>query len=131
MSTTVTAGSTRAKSWFWRSGSSSAPGPVFAIRWLYPFSLGTVVQSDVANSFYSPTLTYSALQFLSQFEQIAPALPLHAATNLPGKVLLFHLLQTVTNSPQVMGALIVVIANLAALILFYIVKQLSRRAPWL
>ena len=101
-------------------------GAVFAIRWLYPFSLGVVVQSDEANSFYSPTLTYSALQFLSQFEQIAPALPLHAATNLPGKVLLFHLLQTVTNSPQVMGALIVVIANLAALILFYIVKQLSQ-----
>ena len=41
---------------------------------------------------------------------------------------LFHLgdVQTVTNSPQVMGALIVVIANLAALILFYIVKQLSQ-----
>ena len=35
-------------------------GAVFAIRWLYPFSLGTVVQSDKANSFYSPTLTYSA-----------------------------------------------------------------------
>ena len=101
-------------------------GAVFAIRWLYPFSLGTVVQSDVANSFYSPTLTYSALQFLSQFEQIAPALPLHAAANLPGKVLLFHLLQTVTNSPQAMGALIVVIANLAALILFYVVKRLSQ-----
>ena len=101
-------------------------GAVFAIRWLYPFSLGTVVQSDGANSFYSPTLTYSALQFLSQFEQIAPSLPSHAATNLPGKVLLFHLLQTVTNSPQVMGALIVVIANLAALILFYVVKHLSQ-----
>ena len=101
-------------------------GAVFTIRWLSPFSLGAVVQSDRANSFYSPTLTYSALQFLSQFEQIVPSLPFHAATNLPGKVLLFHLLQTVTDSPQVMGALIVVIANLAALILFYIVKQLSQ-----
>ena len=101
-------------------------GAVFAIRWLYPFSLGAVVQSDEANSFYSPTLTYSALQFLSQFDQVAPSLPLHAAHNLPGKVLLFHLLQTVTDSPQIMGALIVVISNLAALILFYVVKRLSQ-----
>ena len=94
------------------------------IRMIYPFSLGSVVQSDGANSFYSPALSYSGIDILSKFITLAPSLPLHAKANMPGKILLFELFTLFTKSPEMMGYLVIVLSSLGAILLYGICKRL-------
>jgi hypothetical protein len=94
------------------------------IRNIYPFSLGTIVQSDGANSFYTPALEYSTVDILSKFVSLAPSLPLHAKANMPGKILLFELLRLITASPEIMGYLIIFLSSLGTLLLYGICKRL-------
>jgi hypothetical protein len=94
------------------------------IRMVYPFSLGSVVQSDSANSFYTPAMSFSAVEILSKFIALAPSFPLHARSNMPGKILLFELFKLFTSSPEVMGYLIIIISSLGALLLYGICKRL-------
>lgn len=79
------------------------------IQRVYPISLSTIVQSDVANSFYSPAMHYSPSEILREFDSIASTLPLHARTNMPGKILLFQLFSIFTSAPQVMGYMVIVV----------------------
>jgi hypothetical protein len=90
----------------------------------YPVPLGKIVQSDQANSFYSASLQYSPLEVLAHFSDLAPTLPLHARTNMPGKILLFQLLGIFTSSPEIMGVLVIILSTFGALLLYEICKQL-------
>jgi len=90
----------------------------------YPYSLGTIVQSDVANSFYSPAMSYSPVEVLSQYQALAPSFPLHARTNMPGKILLFQIFKLFTSSPRVMGYLVVALSSLGAFFLYGICTKL-------
>jgi len=94
------------------------------IRKIYPFSLGTIVQSDGANSFYTPAFSYSAVEILSKFIALSPSLPLHSKANMPGKILLFELLRLFTASPETMGYLIILLSSLGALLLYGICRRL-------
>lgn len=91
---------------------------------VYPIPLGTIVQSDTANSFYSAALRYSAFDILSKFNELTSLFPHHAKTNMPGKVLLFELLKIFTLSPRIMGYLIIALSSLGALLLYGVCKQL-------
>lgn len=84
----------------------------------YPISLGTIVESDTANSFYSTAMRYSPLELLSQYDTLAPSFPLHAKTNMPGKILLYQFIEIFTTSPQVMGYLILSLSALGGLLLY-------------
>jgi hypothetical protein len=94
------------------------------IRMIYPFSLGSLVQSDGANSFYTTAMSHSAAEILSKFIAVAPSLPLHAKANMPGKILLFEFFKLFTSSPELMGYLIIVISSFGALLLYGICKRL-------
>lgn len=94
------------------------------LRLAYPFSLGAVVASDRSNSFYTPAAQYSALEILTNFDRLARSFPLHARSNMPGKVLLFEFLGVFTSSPEVMGYLVIVISSLGGLFLYAICKRL-------
>jgi hypothetical protein len=94
------------------------------IRMIYPFSLGSVVQSDGVNSFYTPAMSYSGIEVLSKFIALAPSFPLHAKANMPGKILLFELLRLFTSSPEMMGYLIIFLSSLGTLLLYGICKRL-------
>jgi len=94
------------------------------IRKIYPFSLGAVVESDTANSFYSPALSHSALDVLSKFNELVSSFPLHARSNMPGKILLFEFFKLFTSSSEVMGYLVIVVSSLGALLLYGICKRL-------
>ncbi|OGO28230.1 MAG: hypothetical protein A2W33_06915 [Chloroflexi bacterium RBG_16_52_11] len=96
----------------------------FLIRRIYPYTLGEIVQSDMANSFYTTAMRYSPLEILSQFSDLAPSLPLHARSNMPGKILLFQLFNIFTSSPQRMGYLVIVLSTIGALLLYGICKRL-------
>lgn len=84
----------------------------------YPYSLGTIVQSDEANSFYSPAMSYSPVEILTQYQALAPSFPLHARTNMPGKIILFQIFKLFTSSPGVMGYLVVALSSLGAFFLY-------------
>jgi hypothetical protein len=94
------------------------------IRRIYPFSLGAVVESDTANSFYSPAISHSALEVLSKFNDLISSFPLHARSNMPGKILLFEFFTLFTSSTEVMGYLVIIISSLGALLLYAICKRL-------
>lgn len=94
------------------------------IHKVYPISLGTIVQSDTADSFYTPAIRYSAFDILAKFNQLDPSLPPHARSNMPGKILLFELMKVFTSSPRIMGYLIIALSSLGALLLYGICKQL-------
>jgi hypothetical protein len=82
------------------------------------------IRSDSSNSFYTPTLSSTALDFLGNFQRQAEALPMHAAANMPGKVLLYYLLETMTSAPQVMGYANILLSNLGGVFLYFIVRDL-------
>jgi hypothetical protein len=96
----------------------------------YPYSLGSIVNSDTANSFYSPATTYSPFQILSEYDTLAPSFPLHARTNMPGKILFFQVIGIFTPDPQTMGYLVIALSSLGAFLLYGICIQLfhNRRA---
>ena len=94
------------------------------MRGVYPVSLGAIVQSDIADSFYSPAMRYSPADILTQFNLLAATFPLHAKGNMPGKILLFELFKPFTSSPETMGYLVVVFSTLGGLLLYGICKQL-------
>lgn len=86
-------------------------------------SLGAIVASDKANSFYSPSLRFSAWEYLTRFTDIVHELPQHARSNMPGKTLLYHLLGTVSTSPAALGVLITALSSLAALLIYLIARE--------
>ena len=94
------------------------------IRRAYPISLGAIVQSDISNSFYSPAMRYSPVELLSQYSVLAPSFPLHAQSNMPGKILLFQFFKLFTTSPGGMGYLVILLSTLGALLLYGICKKL-------
>ncbi|MEU7819446.1 hypothetical protein [Catellatospora sp. NPDC049133] len=86
-------------------------------------SLGAVVASDRANSFYTPSLRFTAYEYLTRFEEIVHALPQHARSNMPGKTLLYHLLGTLTTNPAALGIAITAVSSLAALLVYLLVRE--------
>jgi hypothetical protein len=94
------------------------------IHHAYPYPLGTIVQSDVSNSFYSTAMTFSPAEILKDYQNLAPSLPLHARTNMPGKILLFQVFKVFTASPQRMGYLVIGLSSLGAFFLYLISVQL-------
>ncbi|MBI2758958.1 MAG: hypothetical protein HYX49_09795 [Chloroflexi bacterium] len=94
------------------------------IRTIYPVSLGTIVQSDNATSFYSVAMRYSPVETLTQYDALVLSFPLHAVSNMPGKILLFELFKLFTLSPQIMGYLVVLLSTFGALLLYGICKKL-------
>lgn len=96
------------------------------IRSLYPYSFGTIIQSDIATSYYSPTIRYSALELISNYDSIADTLPLHARINIPGKIFFFYFLRIFTSSPHTMGYLIILFSNIGAVLTYVISKKLFK-----
>ncbi|MBV1855322.1 hypothetical protein [Catellatospora tritici] len=95
------------------------------LRWYAPSPLAGIVVSDRANSFYSPTRRWSAGEFISGYHEIVERLPPHARTNMPGKTMLYYLLDALGLSPLGMGVAVLVLSNLAALLLYLIVRDLT------
>jgi hypothetical protein len=98
----------------------------FLIHSVYPFIYGSVVLSDGANSFYSVSIQYPFGRILKDFDSLVSTFPLHAQTNLPGKIIFFQILGLFTRSPQRMGYLIVLFSSIGALILYGICKFLFK-----
>jgi hypothetical protein len=94
------------------------------MRTVCRYPLASMVQSDGSNSFWTPSRTHGAAELLGNFEQIVGTLPMHARSNMPGKILACHALGLFTDSPLAVGVAILVLSNLGGLLLFAVVKRL-------
>jgi hypothetical protein len=92
------------------------------VQWLFlsiaPFPLTAKLESVSANGFYTVSKQYPAADFLRHFNSIAGTLPMHVQANLPGKVLLFHLLRTVSEAPAFLAAALIVLSTLGGLLVY-------------
>lgn len=86
--------------------------------------LSGLVASNRANGFLAPAQQYTAGQFLRAHGDIAGDLPTHARTNMPGKTLLYHLLNAFTDSAQTMGVMIIAVSSISALLIYLIARDL-------
>ena len=96
------------------------------LRSLTPFSFEQIFASNTANSFYSPTRLYSATELLTDFARLRRLLPLHAQSNMPGKLVLVSGLRQISTNPAVMAWLVVMLSNLAGVLLYIFVRDLFR-----
>ena len=101
-----------------------ATGVQAALRSLTPFSFESIFVSPGANSFYTASLQQPLTVFLSQFAEVREGLPLHAQSNMPGKLVLMYGLELVTLNPVGLAWLVVVLSNLGALLMYRFVQRL-------
>ena len=95
------------------------------LRSTTPHSLGAIVASDTANSFHSVAVRTNARSILSGFERDRHTWPLHAQSNLPGKLLLFRALTRVSKQPEVVAWLIIGLSNVGGLLLYLFIRDAS------
>ena len=88
------------------------------LRSTTPHSLGAIVASDTATSFHSVAVRTDARSILSGFERRRHTWPLHAQSNLPGKLLLFRALTRISERPEVVAWLVIGLSNVGALLLY-------------
>ena len=101
-----------------------APGLQGLLRSLTPFTFESIFVSDGANSFYSVARDYNAATVLSDFHRLLPSWPLHAQSNMPGKVMLVQALIHISRRPGVLAWLVVGISNLGGVLLYVFVRDL-------
>jgi hypothetical protein len=94
------------------------------MRSLTPSDLESIFLSDAANSFYSVTQDYGARKVLNDFNDVRASWPLHAQSNMPGKLMLLYALQLVTTSPSVLPWTIVFVSNLGAALIYLFTRDL-------
>ena len=75
--------------------------------------------------FYSVAVRTNARSILSGFERHRHTWPLHAKSNLPGKLLLVRALTRVSTQPEVVAWLIIGLSNLGGLLLYLFIRDAS------
>lgn len=91
---------------------------------LAPFSVDEIFRSEVANSFYAVTQRYRADSVLEWFAELRGNWPLHAHSNMPGKLMLLYALELLSNDPAVLAWLLIWISNLGGALLYLLVRDL-------
>jgi hypothetical protein len=94
------------------------------MRSLSPADLQSIFVSDAANSFYSVTQEFGARKVLLDFNEVRDRWPLHAQSNMPGKLMLLYALQLATTSASILPWMIVGISNLGAALIFLFARDL-------
>lgn len=94
------------------------------IQAIFPVSLAAIIQSDNLTTYYSQAGVYTPAEFLSHYTNLVDSLPGHLETNMPGKLLLFQLMEIFTTSPVMIAYLIVVLSTLGAPLLYVICVSL-------
>lgn len=87
-------------------------------------TLGDIILSQDANSFYNASQQYTPAALLAQYQSPSNSLYGHANSNMPGKVMFFQLLSLLTQKTQIMGYLIISISASGGLLLYGICKHL-------
>jgi hypothetical protein len=115
---------TRARQWLLVCGwIALATGLDAVLRSLTLFSFERIFTSPGANSFYTATLQQPLSAVLAEFARLRGALPLHAQSNMPGKLVLLYGLELFTANPLTLAWMVVLLSNLGALLMFRFVVR--------
>lgn len=98
----------------------------WALHAIAPFTLTSKIESVSANGFLTVSKQYSAGEFLRHFDTIAPTLPMHVQANLPGKVLLYDALQLISERPDVLAAVLLLLSALGSALVYVVALQWFR-----
>jgi hypothetical protein len=102
----------------------AAMGLQLLLRSLTPFSFEQIFLSEGANSFYTVTQQHDAASVLSRFAEVRGSWPLHAHSNMPGKLMLLYGLELVSNDPVTLSLLLIGLSNLGGVLLYLFVRDL-------
>jgi methylthioxylose transferase len=94
------------------------------LRSLAPHSMHEIFLSDDANAFYRVTQLTDARSVLSDFAVARPNWPLHAQSNMPGKIMLIFGLKMLSADPTVLPWLIVALSSAGGALLYIFVRDL-------
>jgi len=91
------------------------------MRLLAPSKFEPVFVSDMANSFYAVTKAHGMRTVLRGFDWLRVAWPMHAKSNMPGKIIFLYVLELLSTNTAVLPWLVVGVSNVvggAAMYLF-------------
>jgi len=94
------------------------------IRWHAPYSLESIFVSDEANSFYSVAQRFTPTTLLKRQHRFRDRMPLHAQSNMPGKIMLIQFLQMATRRTDVLPLLVILISNAGAILIYWFAADL-------
>jgi hypothetical protein len=94
------------------------------LRSLTPFSLEQMFVSEGANSFYSVTRRYYASSVLRDFDALRESWPLHAQSNMPGKLMLIYGLKNLSRAPWLLAWMVIVVSNLGVIPMYWFARDL-------
>jgi hypothetical protein len=116
---------TRRREWllvlFWITVAVGLQG---LLRSLTRYSFETIFISDGANAFYGVAGHYIPSTVLGDFDRVRAYWPLHAQSNMPGKLMLVYALKYVSRRPDVLAWLVVVVSNLGGVLMYLFVRDL-------
>jgi len=81
------------------------------------------IRSAGAFSFYTVTQRFPPRFVLGHFEELRPELPLHAQSNMPGRLMFMYALELVTSRPDILPWLIVLVSNAGGLLMYVFVRD--------
>jgi hypothetical protein len=94
------------------------------MRSLTPFTFERLFASDGANAFYGVTQRFRAGAVLHDFDRVRMSWPLHAQSNMPGKLMLVYALRNLSRDPAVLAWLAVLVSNLGAALMYWFTRAL-------
>jgi hypothetical protein len=89
-------------------------------------SVERIFASDAANGFYGVTQRVPAASVLADFERLRASWPVHAQSNMPGKLMLIFALRGVSHEPGVLAWLVIAVSNAGAILMYTFVRDLFR-----
>jgi hypothetical protein len=93
------------------------------LRSLSPYTMEGLFLGDGSNGFFQPTLQYSSVEILRDFNHLRLGLPEHPRTNMPGKLILIYALEIMSTRPSVLPWLAVIVSNIGGLFLYLFVRD--------
>jgi hypothetical protein len=90
---------------------------------LYP--IGRTFASDGSNGYYGATHQYPASVLLPNFDRLRSTLTIHPRSNMPGKLALVYGLERISQDPNVLARLVIVLSNLGGILLYLFVRELT------
>jgi hypothetical protein len=103
------------------------------LRALTPYTLAEMFASSGANSFYDVTRHELPSRVLRDFHALRMSWPIHAQSNMPGKIILVYAFEAVTDQLNVMAVLVLAVSNLGAFFMYWFTNDLMkdrRMALW-
>jgi hypothetical protein len=89
-----------------------------------PVTFARIFASEGANSFYTAAQYFPARQVLADFDRVRALLPLHAQSNMPGKLMLVYALRSITRDPGALAWLAVAVSNFGAAFMYLFAHEL-------